>query len=113
MNSIQTQAENIADMGGMKIAYLAYQELVKKQGAEPMLPKLNYSPSQLFWISAGNLMCTKEWPEIWDSIFTKNSAQSPSEFRVVGPLSNMPEFAEDFNCPVNSKMNPTKKCSVW
>ena len=100
-------------MGGIKVAYLAYQEWVKKHGAEPMLPKLKYSPSQLFWISAANLMCTKERPEIWKDDFHKNPNKSPAEFRVVGSLSNMPEFAKDFNCPVNSKMNPTKKCSVW
>ena len=38
---------------------------------------------------------------------------SPEEFRIVGPFSNRPEFAKDFNCPVGSKMNPRKKCSVW
>lgn len=38
---------------------------------------------------------------------------SPGEFRIVGPLSNNPDFANDFNCPVGSKMNPEKKCFVW
>lgn len=38
---------------------------------------------------------------------------SPGMFRVLGPLSNMRQFAEDFHCPVGSKMNPAKKCEVW
>jgi predicted metalloendopeptidase len=34
-------------------------------------------------------------------------------FRVNGALSNMPEFSQTFNCPVNSKMNSKVKCDVW
>ena len=34
-------------------------------------------------------------------------------FRVIGPLSNMKEFADDFKCPVGSKMNPAKRCAVF
>lgn len=38
---------------------------------------------------------------------------SPAQFRVLGPLSNMIDFAKDFNCPDGSAMNPPKKCEVW
>lgn len=38
---------------------------------------------------------------------------SPAQFRVLGPLSNMHDFAHDFNCPINSPMNPAEKCEVW
>jgi predicted metalloendopeptidase len=38
---------------------------------------------------------------------------SPEIFRVNGPLSNMPEFAKDFNCEEKSKMHIEKKCKVW
>ena len=112
VNGTTTEDENIADNGGVKISYLAYQEWVKQHGSEPKLPKLNYSPSQLFWISAANMWCAKTRPETLKLDMTTD-VHSPAQFRVLGPLSNMPEFAKDFKCPLGSKMNPRKKCSVW
>lgn len=38
---------------------------------------------------------------------------SPSQFRVIGTLSNMKEFAEVFQCQAGKRMNPTDKCEVW
>ena len=43
----------------------------------------------------------------------EKDTHSPSKLRVAGTLSNMPEFAEVFQCKVGSKMNPKKKCEVW
>ncbi|CAL7951571.1 unnamed protein product [Xylocopa violacea] len=112
LNGINTQGENIADNGGIKEAYLAYQEWIKRNHAEPKLPGLPYSPEQLFWISAANTWCSKYRPEAMKLRIT-TGFHSPGKFRVLGPLSNMEEFSRDFNCPVGSKMNPEKKCAVW
>ncbi|XP_011866367.1 PREDICTED: membrane metallo-endopeptidase-like 1 isoform X1 [Vollenhovia emeryi] len=112
LNGINTQGENIADNGGIKEAYFAYREWVKRNKPEPRLPGLPYSPEQLFWISAANSWCSKYRPEAMKLRIT-TGFHSPSEFRVRGPLSNMEEFSRDFNCPVGSRMNPEKKCTVW
>lgn len=112
LNGINTQGENIADNGGMKEAYLAYQEWIRRNGREQRLPGLPYTPEQMFWISAANTWCSKYRPEAMKLRIT-TGFHSPGEFRILGPTSNMEEFARDFNCPVGSKMNPKKKCMVW
>lgn len=43
----------------------------------------------------------------------KNDEHSPAMFRVLGTMSNLKEFSEDFDCKVGSNMNPEKKCEVW
>ena len=113
MNGRASVGENIADNGGVKIAYEAYKEWTdRNMVTEPRLPGLDYNPQQMFWISAANIWCSKYRPE-----FLKNSlltdSHSPTEFRIVGTFSNMKIFSKDFNCPIGSGMNPIKKCTVW
>ena len=79
---------------------------------EPKLPDLPYSSQQMFWISAANVFCMKVRPEALRASIISDP-HSPGKFRVIGPLSNMPDFAKDFNCPTGSPMNPDKKCTVW
>ena len=62
LNGINTQGENIADIGGTKNAYLAYMKWVKENGDEPGLPGLNYSPKQLFWLSLAQSSCSVARP---------------------------------------------------
>lgn len=112
MNGINTQGENIADNGGLKEAYLAYNNYVKKNGAEGVLPGLRYNQNQLFWLSYGQLWCSVARNEYNKNKIT-TGVHSPNEFRVNGVISNMREFAFDFNCPERTKMNPIDKCEVW
>jgi predicted metalloendopeptidase len=112
LNGINTQGENIADNGGIKEAYHAYKEWMLENGQEPMLPGLNYTPEQLFWISAAQTWCSVYRPEAMKMRIT-TGVHSPGQFRVLGPLSNMKEFSMDFSCPEGSPMNPLNKCEVW
>lgn len=112
VNGLNTQGENIADNGGIKEAFRAYRRWTKDHGREKRLPGLDYSPDQLFWISAANIWCGKFRPEVL-KLRVNSGVHSPAKFRIIGPLSNAPEFAQSFNCPVGSPMNPRKRCSVW
>lgn len=112
MNGINTQGENIADNGGIKEAYLAYDKWVKRNGEEPRLPGLNYTGQQLFWISAASVWCSQmRLEELKQLVVTDEHV--PDKYRVLAPFSNMEYFAKDFNCPPGSKMNPINKCKIW
>nr|CAH7761736.1 unnamed protein product [Callosobruchus chinensis] len=107
---LKTGDEDMADLAGMEISYDTYVNLIKQNGAEPTLPGLNYSTAQLFWISSAMHHCSR-YPYTEKDM--ENYGWSPVELRVNGPLQNIKEFADDFGCPVGSKMNPDKKCDVW
>ncbi|XP_031344650.1 neprilysin-2-like [Photinus pyralis] len=111
LNGVRTQGDNTASNGGMKNAYLAYNERVRLNGKELLLPGLNYTDRQLFWISAANSLCENQKPDSATGHFL--NSQLPRKFSINGALSNTDYFAKDFNCRVGSKMNPVSKCEVW
>ncbi|XP_035217912.1 endothelin-converting enzyme 1-like [Stegodyphus dumicola] len=111
VNATKTHFDNKADNLGYELAYLAYQSWVKDNGREPMLPGLKYTQNQLFWISAASVMCTKM--SLDSEVKALKAVHSLPQFRVIGSMSNIPEFSKDFNCPPDSAMNPRKKCRVW
>lgn len=106
--------ENIADNSGVKSAYYAYKNWTEQNGPEHELPALNYNQLQLFWISYGQLWCSASKDYVIRNQIIA-SDHSPNEFRVNGPISNMPAdtFAHDFGCSIDTKMNPLHKCIVW
>ncbi|XP_041983759.1 endothelin-converting enzyme homolog isoform X2 [Aricia agestis] len=112
LNGKQTLGENIADNGGLKASFHAYVDYSKTAPVNTTLPGLRYNHRQLFFIS---------FAQVWCSAMTKESTKMQIEkddhtvakYRVIGPISNLPEFSEEFNCPLGSNMNPKHKCVVW
>lgn len=107
-----TLDENIADNGGATIAYGAYQKYVELNGAEPVLPGLDFTANQLFWITSARFLCSVTRPE-FERFHSQINSHTPNEYRVVGALSNSREFLHDFNCKQGSAMNPANKCKIW
>ncbi|KAK0074237.1 hypothetical protein PV326_012608, partial [Microctonus aethiopoides] len=111
INGTLTMDENIADNSGFRLSYLAYKNWSSRYGPEPKLPALDYNPSQMFWITVANLWCSKENNDHIPRQI-KSDPHSLPEYRILGTFSNIPEFSDDFNCPLGSLMNPEKKCKV-
>lgn len=111
MNGFNTQGENIADNGGLREAFRAYK--LSQVGPDERLPGLQqYTPEQIFFLAYANMWCGVATPEgLENQILT--DPHSPSRFRVIVPLSNSDDFAEQFQCPVGSPMNPGNKCILW
>eukprot|EP00795_Rhopilema_esculentum_P007248 gene7248-12932_t len=112
LNGNQTLGENIADNGGSKAAFKAYQEWVKANGEEKRLPGIDLSPEQLFFVGFAQVWCSK-YRESAAISQIENGVHSISKFRIIGTLHNSDDFARVFKCPSKSFMNPSTKCSVW
>ncbi|XP_044589355.1 endothelin-converting enzyme homolog [Cotesia glomerata] len=113
INGRQTLGENIADNGGLKAAYHAYLNSPLNYHDQLPLPGLSHlNHRQLFFINFAQVWCSATTSESLNLQIEKDS-HCPPKFRVIGPLSNFPEFSREFNCPVRSHMNPDAKCEVW
>jgi putative endopeptidase len=106
LNGKLTLGENIADLGGLKLAHAA---LVAHRPA-PQSGK--YSDDQLFFLGYAQSWCTKRRPEN-ERMRVTVDPHSPPRFRVNGPLSNLPEFANAFSCKAGAKMIRKDQCAVW
>lgn len=109
VNGKLTLGENIADLGGLTLAYLAYQ---KSLNGKPG-PVLNgFTSDQRFFIGWAQVWRTNARPEfLRQQVFT--DPHSPAMFRVNGTVSNMPTFAKAFNCPKGSPMVSEAGCRIW
>jgi len=110
VNGKQTLTENMADQGGVKIGYIAFDTITSGQAPAPNLGPFN--ERQQYWVAYAQSWCTKETPEsIRRQVLT--DVHPPAEFRANGVLFNRPEFAQDFGCKAGSRMVPANRCGVW
>uniref|UniRef100_A0A9J8B156 Endothelin converting enzyme-like 1 n=1 Tax=Cyprinus carpio carpio TaxID=630221 RepID=A0A9J8B156_CYPCA len=112
VNGRLTLGENIADLGGLKLSYNAYQKWVREHGPERPLPGLKYTHEQLFFIAFAQNWCMKRRSQsIYLQLLTDKHA--PEHYRVIGSVSQFEEFGRVFHCPRGSPMHPVNKCAVW
>jgi putative endopeptidase len=111
VNGELTQGENIADLGGLTMAYYAYKKSLNGQKSPVMA---GYTGEQRFFIS-----WAQGWKTLMRDAYLKQmiatNPHSPGNFRAVGPLSNMPEFYEAFNIKEGDGMfiPITKRVNIW
>jgi predicted metalloendopeptidase len=114
VNGELTQGENIADIGGLKLAYAALQKALDKnpQAREQKID--GFTPEQRFFLG---------WAQVWRANQREDDLRlrlvtdphSPTHYRCNGPISNMPEFAKAFNLPDNCPMMrpANKRANIW
>jgi putative endopeptidase len=110
VNGQLTLGENIADLGGVKLAFGAYREL--RQTAPEQVSADGFDEDQQFFLAVGQAWCAKLRPE-YERLMVQVNPHSPPRFRVRGPLSSSPEFAAAFSCPAGAPMLAEPACSVW
>ncbi|RHY85264.1 hypothetical protein DYB35_013918, partial [Aphanomyces astaci] len=101
-----TLRETIADNGGLNIAYRAYRDYMHTVSEATKYTK--EAGEKMFWIRYGQSLCEKNSDEYLQLLLT--STYPPGRHRVIGAVQNSVDFAKAFNCPVDSPMNPAKKC---
>jgi len=114
LNGEQTQGENIADNGGIKSSFYAYQNWVKENPhVDKRLPGLNqYSQEQMFFIGYAHGWCAK-FTNAYALNRVLTDVHSIPQFRVLGPLSNFVEFDRVFGCTPGQGDSRVNKCAVW
>jgi putative endopeptidase len=109
VNGKLTLGEDIADLGGVKMAFRAYRAL--RAGQKPVVAE-GFTEDQQFFISVAQAWCNKDRPAEIQRRLTVDP-HAPPKFRVYGALRNLPEFSQAFSCAAGTPMNPAKRCSVW
>jgi putative endopeptidase len=103
--------ESIGDLAGAKIAYLAFK---KAQQQHPAPTIDGFTPDQQFFIAWGQWRGDEIRPETQRTM-VQGDPHPIGKYRVIGPLSNLPEFKQAFSCKDDSAMvrPPADHCTVW
>jgi putative endopeptidase len=104
--------ESIGDLGGAKIAFRAYQKSL--QGKPRPADIDGFTPEQQFFLAWGQFRGDAIRPE-QQRLMVQSDPHPIAKYRVIGPLSNLPEFQRAFQCKADSPMvRPRDKiCEIW
>jgi putative endopeptidase len=120
LNGELTSGENIADIGGVKLGFMALETWQKAHPDERRTVD-GYSDEQLFFLAYAQSWCIKETPEVLE-MGAHSDPHSPARWRVNGPMADVPAFGQAFQCKAGTPMSPgdasdksdrNKICSVW
>lgn len=105
-----TLGENIGDFAGLTIAYEAFK---KSMEGKPRPENIDgFTPEQRFFLGWAQVWAGKYTPEA-ERLQVKTNTHSLPRWRVNGPLSNMPQFAQAFGCKQGQPMVRSEMCQIW
>jgi len=109
INSKLTLGEDVADVGGLVLAWMAWKaETVDKK----LEDRDGMTPEQRFFVGYAQWACENDRPENL-RVKALTDPHSPGKYRVNGLVVNMPEFEKAFSCKAGSPMAAVKRCRVW
>jgi putative endopeptidase len=111
INGKLTLGENIADLGGLEVAWDAFKLATANQ---PATPRDGFTPGQRFFLSFAQSWRTQQRPEAL-RLQVQSNEHAPAKYRVDGPVSNVPAFAEAFTCapPQPMARTPAQRVVIW
>jgi putative endopeptidase len=109
INSKLTSGEDVADIGGTLLAYIAWK---KQTEGQTLAPADGFTPDQRFFVGMAQWACENERPENL-RVSAITNPHSPGFARINGVVSNMPEFQKAFSCKAGQPMVHTPTCRVW
>ncbi len=109
INSKLTEGEDVADLGGLILAYMAWK--VDTQGKQ-LENRDGFTPDQRFFIGYAQWACENQRPENLRASAITNE-HSPGKYRVNGLVVNIPEFQQAFSCKAGQPMVSENRCRVW
>ena len=111
VNGKLTLGEDVADLGGLILAYRAWRASTANQR---LMPIDGLTPDQRFFVGNAQWACTNIRPEAM-RLRARTDPHSPPRYRVNGLVVNMAEFAQAFSCKPGQPMTkpPEKICKVW
>jgi putative endopeptidase len=102
--------ESIADLGGLTIAYKAYQKSLQ---GKPRPPKINgLTPEQRFFLSFAQIWAGNDRPE-YIRLQVNTNPHPLHNFRAIAAPSNMPMFQQAFGCKAGDPMVREERCTIW
>ncbi|MDQ3801337.1 MAG: M13 family metallopeptidase [Acidobacteriota bacterium] len=110
INGKLTLGENIGDLAGLTIAYDAFKKSL--EGRQRPANIDGFTPEQRFFLGWAQVWAGKYTPEA-ELLQVQTNTHSLPRWRVNGPLSNMPQFAQAFGCKAGDKMVRTDACLIW